>query len=73
MASVAVGEDAFPADAQYWDGFPGPAGFRPYFGKLYTGRVIFSFRYQLRCGFLTAPKRFLMNLTSASDSDNILQ
>ena len=31
------GEDAFPADAHYWDGFPGPAGFRPYFGKLYTG------------------------------------
>ena len=31
------GEDAFPAEANYWDGFPGPAGYRPYFGKLYTG------------------------------------
>ena len=31
------GEDAFPEDAHYWDGFPGPEGYRPYFGKLYTG------------------------------------
>ena len=31
------GEAAFPADAHYWNGFPGPAGYRPYFGKLYTG------------------------------------
>ncbi len=31
------GEREFPTDATYWDGYPGPAGFRPYFGKLYTG------------------------------------
>ena len=31
------GEAAFPAEANYWDGFPGPEGYRPYFGKLYTG------------------------------------
>ena len=31
------GEAPFPADAIYWDGYPGPAGYRPYFGKLYTG------------------------------------
>ena len=31
------GEDAFPTEANYWDGFPGPEGYRPYFGKLYTG------------------------------------
>ena len=31
------GEVAFPTDATYWNGYPGPAGYRPYFGKLYTG------------------------------------
>ena len=31
------GEGELPANAQYWDGYPGPAGFRPYFSKLYTG------------------------------------
>ena len=31
------GEDAFPENPNYWDGYPGPAGFRPYFGKLYSG------------------------------------
>ena len=27
------GEGELPANAQYWDGYPGPAGFRPYFFK----------------------------------------
>ena len=31
------GESEFPENPNYWDGYPGPAGFRPYFGKLYTG------------------------------------
>ena len=31
------GEGELPTNAQYWDGYPGPAGFRPYFSKLYTG------------------------------------
>ncbi len=31
------GKADFPTDATYWNGYPGPAGYRPYFGKLYTG------------------------------------
>ncbi len=31
------GETEFPNNPIYWEGYPGPDGFRPYFGKLYTG------------------------------------
>jgi arylsulfatase A-like enzyme len=30
------GETPFPADCRFWDAWPGPAGFTPYFNKLYT-------------------------------------
>jgi arylsulfatase A-like enzyme len=31
------GEGAFPEDCRFWDGWPGPAGFRTYFSRIYTG------------------------------------
>ncbi len=31
------GEKEFPENPVFFDGFPGPAGYRPYFGKLYSG------------------------------------
>lgn len=31
------GESEFPTDVVFWDGFPGPAGYSPYFGRLYPG------------------------------------
>ena len=32
------GEGDFPTDYVFYDGFPGPAGFSPYFGRLYPGK-----------------------------------
>jgi len=29
------GESGFPMDCRFWDGYPGPAGFMPYFTRLY--------------------------------------
>jgi arylsulfatase A-like enzyme len=29
------GESGFPAACRFWDGYPGPAGFAPYFSRLY--------------------------------------
>ncbi len=31
------GENAFPKNPVFFDGFPGPAGYSPYFGRLYPG------------------------------------
>ena len=30
------GEGDFPQDCRFWDGWPGPAGYAQYFGRLYT-------------------------------------
>ncbi len=30
------GEGEWPADCRFWEGYPGPAGFIPYFGRIYT-------------------------------------
>ena len=32
------GEGDFPTDCVFYDGFPGPTGFSPYFGRLYPGK-----------------------------------
>ena len=32
-----AGEKPFPGDCRFWDGWPGPAGFMPYFQRLYHG------------------------------------
>ena len=32
---ISEGATPFPQDCTYWEGYPGPAGFRPYFAKLY--------------------------------------
>jgi len=32
------GEDDFPEDCVLWDGYPGPAGFAPYFSRTYRGK-----------------------------------
>ena len=29
------GEADFPTECRFWDGYPGPVGFAPYFGRLY--------------------------------------
>jgi hypothetical protein len=31
------GKEAFPAECRFHDGYPPPAGYRPYFGRLYEG------------------------------------
>ena len=30
------GRGDWPAECRFWDGYPGPAGFTPYFGRIYT-------------------------------------
>ena len=34
---IQSGTGALPDDVRFWDGWPGPAGFKPYFDRLYTG------------------------------------
>ena len=33
----ANGEAQWPADCRFWDGWPGPSGYTPYFNRLYAG------------------------------------
>ena len=31
-----AGEEEFPTESTFWDGYPGPAAFQPYFTRIYV-------------------------------------